>query len=299
MKSLLPSIPEKNRSTREAPHYKARHAFYMAFFSSQLYLDVIRRWRGLGMFYFFIMLSVMTLPHSVQLMCSLNKVIETKILLPIKSLPPISIRSGEVIFHGAMPYLIKNNDGEVMSIIDTEGHINQLPAPLYPLASILITKHNIHVDFRLLDLLHVEKAKQPERKDVIIGLKSIKHEDFLAASWLDNYHVTTMKNLLLVVIYPMVVMLNASLFITILLSMVLFAQLTARMLFKVRLTFFESSRLLFVATTPLVALCSALVLFQWVIPGKDLVYIALLTAYFCFGVLAYRRSNKSNKMIAI
>jgi len=166
VKSLLPSIPEKNKSTREAPHYKARHAFYLAFFSSQLYLDVIRRWRGLGILYFFIMLSVMTLPYSVQLMCALNKVIETKILLPIKSLPPLSIRSGEVIFHGTMPYLIKNNDGEVMSIIDTEGHINQLPAPLYPLASILVTKHNIHVDFRLLDLLHVEKAKQPGYRPV-------------------------------------------------------------------------------------------------------------------------------------
>ena len=268
----------------------------MAFFSRKLYLDVIRRWRGLGILYFSIMLSVMTLPYTVLLMSSLNKVIETKILLPIKSLPPLSIRSGEVIFHGEMPYLIKNNDGEVMSIIDTEGHINQLPAPLYPLASILITKHDIHVDYSMLNLLHLDKAKQSERKDAVIPLKSIEHEDFMVASWFDTLHVIAIKNLLLVVIYLMVVMLNASLFMTIILSMVLFAQLAARMVFKVRLTFLESSRLIFVAATPLAALCSVLVLFHWVIPGKGLVYIALLTVYFCFGVLAYRRSNK---MVAI
>lgn len=297
MKSLLPLILKKNKPKREKPHYKARHAFYLAFFSRQLYLDVIRRWRGLGALYFFMMLSIMALPHAVQLTRSLNEVIETKFLDPIKSLPPLSIRSGEVMFHGAMPYFVKNSDGDVVSIVDTEGRINQLPAPLYPLASILITKHDIHVNFRLLDLFHVEHAKHQQEKDIIIPLNTIEKKDFLAESWLETRHISTLKNILLIAVYPMVVMFNASLFMTILLSMALFAQLTARMVFKVRLTFFESSRLLFVAATPLAALCSILVLFHWVIPGNGLPYIALLTVYFCFGVLAYRRS--SYKEIAV
>lgn len=292
MKTSLPSIHKKTQLTREKPYYKARHAFYLAFFSRQLYFDVIRRWQGLGVLYFFIMISVMTLPHAIRLMCTLNNIIETKILLPIKSLPPLSIRSGEVMFHGAMPYLIKNNEGAVISIIDTEGHIKQLPAPLYPLASILITKNAIHFNFQFRDALQANLTRQTQRKESVISFESIEKEDFWIASWLDTTYVSVIKKILLLTVYPVVVMLNGSLFMTILLSMVLFAQLTARMVFKVRLSFLESSRLLFVAATPLTALCSLLVLFHWVIPGNGIAYIAVLALYFSFGVLAYRQSNK-------
>lgn|GEM_PF-1627622 len=302
MKSLLPAVlkkntrNKKNESTHEAPEYKARHAFYLAFFSSKLYVDVVRRWRGLGVLYFFMMLSVLTLPHAIQLMWSLNQVIETKILTPLKSLPSLSIRSGEVVFPEKMPYLIKNKQGEVISIIDTEGGIKQLPEPRYPLASILVTKHDMHLDFRLLDFLLTEQDKKAENQDMVIPWESIENEDFWMTTWLDTLHINAFKNFLFIMVYPVVVTLNVSVFMTILLSMVLFAQFTARMAFKVRLSFLESSRLLFVATTPVAAICSVLVLFNFVFPGKAIVYIALLALYFSFGVLAYRRSSR---MIAI
>ncbi|MDF1683415.1 MAG: DUF1189 family protein [Legionellaceae bacterium] len=302
MKSLLPAVfkqnnkNNKNKPAREAPEYKARHAFYLAFFSSKLYVDVVRRWRGLGVLYFFIMLSVMTFPHAIQLMWSLNQVIETKILTPLKSLPPLSIRSGEVFFDRAMPYLIKNKNDEVISIIDTEGHINQLPDPNYPLASILVTKHDMHVNFRFLDFLYTDKEKKLEDKDSVIPWESIENEDFWITSWLDTLHIKALKNICLIAVYPIVVSLNASVFMTILLSMVLFAQFTARMAFKIELSFFESSRLLFVASTPLAVICSVLVLFDGVIPGKGFVYVALLALYFCFGVIAYRQASR---MIAV
>ncbi|NCT57789.1 MAG: DUF1189 domain-containing protein [Legionella sp.] len=298
MKSLVSEKHKKNESTRETPHYKARHAFYLAFFSKKLYIDVVRRWRGLGVLYFFILFSVITIPHTIQLMWSLNHVIETNILTPLKSLPVLSIRSGEVVFSEKMPYLIKNNQGEVVSIIDTEGHINQLPESRYPLASILVTKHAMHMDFRLLDFLDTAHKKAFENKAIVIPLDSLGNDEFWVTSWLNKLHITAFKNLLIVMLYPIVVTLNASVFMTILLSMVLVAQLMARIAFKVRLSFLESSRLLFVAATPLAVVCSILVLFDWVIPApipglsKAFAYIALLTLYFSFGVLAYRRSNR-------
>jgi len=294
VKSFLPVIREK--STREAPHYKARQAFYLAFFSKDLYIDVIKRWRGLGVFYFFIMISVMALPLSIQLMGKLNQAIEAHFLMPIKRLPPLSIRSGEVIFHSPMPYLIKDDDGEVISIIDTEGHINQLPARRYPFASILITKHNVHFNFRLLDLLHVPEEKQPESKDNMISLAEVGNQDFFAAAWLESSHVKRSKIVLVMLIYPMVVIFNALFFMTILLSVSLFAQFAARMAFKVRLSFSEASRLLFVAVTPLTLICSILVLFHKTFPKQEVICIAFLAMYFSFGVLSYRRSHK---MVAV
>lgn len=298
MKSLVFKKHKKNESTHEKPHYKARHAFYLAFFSQKLYIDVVRRWRGLGGLYFFILLSVITLPHAMQLMWSFNHAIETKVLTPLKSLPTLSIRSGEVVFSEKMPYLIKNNQGEVISIIDTEGHINQLPESRYPLASILVTKDAMHMDFRLLDFLDTENDKTSKNKAIVVPLESLDDGEFWVTSWLKSLHITAFKNLLVMMLYPIVVTLNASVFMTILLSMVLVAQLMARIAFKVHLSFLESSRLLFVAATPLAVLCSIFVLFNWVIPApvaglnQAFAYIALLTLYFSFGVLAYRRSNR-------
>lgn len=292
MKSFLPVVREKNKKTREAPHYKAKQAIWLAFFSGKLYVDVIKRWRGLGVLYFFLIISVMVLPFSIQLMGTLNQVIEQRLLLPIKRLPPLSIRNGEVIFHSPMPYLIKNDAGDVVSIIDTEGHINQLPVLAYPLASILITKHEIHFNFGLLDLMHIPEEKQDGPKDTVIPIDVDINEDFVAATWLDDMHVPRLKHVLLFSLYPFVAILNAVIFMVILLCISLFAQLIARMAFKVRLSFLETSRLLFVAATPLVALCSVLILSHKVLPGKGIPYIALLVMYFSFGLLAYRRSRK-------
>jgi hypothetical protein len=236
-------------------------------------------------------------------MWSLNQVVETNILTPLKSLPALSIRSGNVVFSEKMPYLIKNNQGEVISIIDTEGHINQLPESRYPLASILVTKDAMYMDFRLLDFLDKTHKQAPEDKAIVLPLESLGDDDFWATSWLKQFHVTAFKNLLIFMLYPTVVALNASVFMTILLSMVLVAQLMARIAFKVKLSFFESSRLLFVAATPLAIICSIFVLFEWFIPapipglGKAFGYIALLALYFSFGVLAYRRSNRTLAVI--
>jgi hypothetical protein len=303
VKALVSKKHKANESTREKPHYKARHAFYLAFFSKKLYIDVVRRWRGLGILYFFLLFSVITIPHAIQLMWSLNHVVETNILTPLKSLPALSIRSGEVVFAGKMPYLIKNNQGEVVSIIDTEGHINQLPESRYPLASILVTKDAMHMDFRLLDFLDTSHKKVSRDKPIVIPLESLGNDEFWVTSWLNKLHITAFKNLLIVMLYPIVVTLNTSVFMTILLSMVLVAQLMARIAFKVKLSFFESSRLLFVAATPLAVICSIFVLFDWVIPAplpglsKAFGYIALLTLYFSFGVLAYRGSNRTLAVI--
>lgn len=299
MKSFLPSVRKKSKSlalnsTRETPHYKARQALYLAFFSPKLYVDVAQRWRGFGAVYLLIMIAVMALPFSIQSMGKFEQAIDEHILLPIKSLPPFTVREGYVYFHGPMPYLVKNDAGDVISIIDTEGHINQLPTPRYPFASVLITDSDVHINFKKLNVFNKQlsnEVSQSDQKEIIIPLYYEYNKDFFAADWLESIHINAIKNALVFSLYPGSVMFNFSFFSIILLSIASFAKLVAIKVLKTKLSFKQSSRLIMVATTPLAFCCFAVLMFGKGIPGQGLTLLALLAAYFSFGALAYRRAN--------
>ncbi|MCH9718079.1 MAG: DUF1189 domain-containing protein, partial [Gammaproteobacteria bacterium] len=133
------------KKKRKVAHYRFLQAIYLSFFSGRLYIDVIRRWRGLGLLYLVCMLAVVTLPYAVHLTIAYRDMMEQKLFVPFKQLPPFSVRDGEVYFYSPMPYEVKNRHNEVVAVIDTEGKIKQLPYFLYPKATLLITKNDLHL----------------------------------------------------------------------------------------------------------------------------------------------------------
>jgi len=299
VKSFLPSTRKKSKSlatksTCEAPHYKARQALYLAFFSPKLYVDVVKRWRGIGAFYFFIMISVMALPFAFQSMGAFGRAIDEYILLPINSLPPFTIHGGHVFFHGPMPYLIKNNHGDVISIIDTEGHINQLPTLDYPFASILITDSDVHINFKSFNAFSpnkISRTEQYEQEETVFPLHREYNNDFFAAEWLDSIHVNALKNTLVFSLYPISVMFNFSFYLIACLAIASFAKFIAKRTLKTTLSFQQTIRLILVAATPLTFCFFSILLFGKGVAGKGLILLALLAVYFSCGALAYRRAN--------
>ena len=57
----------------ETPVYSYWSALYMSMFSSRLYVDVCKRWRGFGLLYFFLFTSLAAIPVSIQLIHDFSK----------------------------------------------------------------------------------------------------------------------------------------------------------------------------------------------------------------------------------
>jgi len=281
------------RKKRKIAHYRFLEALYMSFFSPRLYIDVVRRWRGLGLLYLLLMLSIFVLPYAVHIMMEYQQVCEKALIEPVKKLPPFSVRKGVVYFYGAMPYLVKNSEGEVISLIDTTGKISRLPYFLYPKATILVTKRAMHLNLNFPTLNFLKSMDTPATKEEVFHFGANENVDIVGEGWVHDSHINQLSNMMSFLIYPSIVMLYFGIYAVVLLSFALFGRFVARFVFKVHFTFQEAFRLLIVAATPQALIYFVLFAQNRVYPGTGILYIILLTVYFSFGTVAYRRDNRA------
>ncbi|MDX2345779.1 MAG: DUF1189 family protein [Legionella sp.] len=290
-------IHNKNKNTsrkkRNIAHYGFLKAIGMSFFSRRLYVDVVRRWRGYGVFYLLIMLSVVMLPFAVYVITSYQHTINEKLFLPIKQLPPFVMHKGNVYFHSPMPYLVKNSQDQVIAVIDTEGSVKQLPYFLYPEASVLITKHALHVNLPYPDLFKKSGLPEASAKEIVSTFPADETLNFGGLEASEFKYLKTMNYVLIASIYPMLVMFYWGLYFLAFFSFSLFGQFVARLVFKVRLTFKEASRLMAVAATPQAVVYFGLLACNKVYLGMGVFYLGLLALSFSLAVLAYRSDNRA------
>ena len=290
MKALGVDKKKTQKKTKDA-HYRFLEAIYMSFFSGRLYVDVVRRWRGFGFTYLLLMFSIFILPYAVRITQEYQHLSGEALTEPLKKLPPFYVRNGAVRFHDAMPYFVRNDQNDVISIIDTTGEINHLPQGLYPKASILVTKHALHLYPPAMNVFGQKKLS--EKKENILAFDANENVRFVGEDILKKNHINRVDNLLAILIYPTMLIFYFVMYVVILLAMTLFAQFVARFMFKVMLTFKEASRLLIVASTPQAFVYFLLFALNKVYPGTGVLYFVLLSGYFSLGVLAYRRDNRA------
>ncbi len=109
-----------------ASNYNYLQAIYKSFYSALLYVDIAKRWRGLGLSYLIVIIALASLPFSVRVMMNFNQFFINKIVFPVEKLPLLSVHHGEIEFENPMPYLIKNPEGQVVSLIDTTGIVTRI-----------------------------------------------------------------------------------------------------------------------------------------------------------------------------
>jgi hypothetical protein len=276
---------------KRTAHYRFFQALYLAFFSRKLYVDVARRWRGVGVGYLCFILSILVLPYAVQTMLDFKRHMDAEMILPMKQLPPFEVRGGEAFFHQHMPYLVKNKQGDVISIIDTNGSINALPSTAYPKAKVLVTRDTIRIlmsDRNIFQPTHQQAQTQ--------NIYSLRDEDkmfFSGADVIKKVMPTSSLYMMMFSFYPMLLMFCVSIYMLILFAFVFVGQMLARLFFKVPLTFKETARVLVVSVTPQAWVYFSLLAFDKGYPSLRLMHVVLLAAYFSFGVLSLRNSSKA------
>lgn len=275
----------------DAPLYRYWQALYMSFYSSRLYVDVAKRWKGYGFIYLLLVIALASIPFSARIIIDFNHFFKEGMMAPLKALPPLYVQNGEITFDKPMPYFIKDKTGATVAIIDTTGAIDSIP-PKYPNLTILITKNK--VIYRAPNLqLFLKGSKTEKPRDVYIQeLKKGSNEVFDAKEWLSTSGMLTIRWATEILLYPTLVAFMFGLSIVILLSIALLGQVVAQILFVVRLTYKQSCRILLVAMTfPCVLFFMGLTV-NIVVPKIGYFYLAVLTAYYCYGVLAVKRESK-------
>lgn len=275
--------------------YRNWQAFYMAFYSPQLYIDVVKRWRGLGAWYLICLLAMVAIPLSGQYMLSFNQSVYTDFIEPFMQLPSMQIQEGKINFHAQMPYFVKNSANEVVVIVDTTGHIKKI-GKQYPKLIGLITEEKIY--FRppsppVLKKYSTKKQLFPTPSVDTFSIEQLENQQLDFRHWIKKSGIIALKNNLLMGIYPTLVFSFFGQIITLTCALALMGQLSAYALFRYRLNYMAACRLMAVASTCSVVIFFILKTFYDDIPLVRLGCGILSYLYFCYGVWVVREQSKN------
>lgn len=289
-------IKQQNTALRDIdkPHYSYWQAFYLSFYSSRLYVDVGKRWKGLGILYLFLLMLIVTTPFAVRMTHDFNVFFKEQIVEPLQRMPVFYVQNGEVTMDKPMPYLVKNDKGDVVSIIDTTGVIKKIDGK-YPHLTTLITKNKFI--FRLPSPNFFFSNDQPTAKGTIYiqPISKATNEVFNGDTWVASSGIERLKFLSLVMIYPVIVGMFFSIYMVLFLAFTMMGQLIAQLFFKISISFAQTCRLLMVSSTPQSVMVFLLFTTNFVFKGSGFAILTVLAIYFCFAVLSLKR--ESHKLV--
>lgn len=275
----------------DSPHYNYFQAFFLSFYAKRLYIDVGLRWRGLGLLYLLLIISVISIPISVYFVLKANRYYDQELLTPIKMLPELVVQNGEVRFNKEMPYLIRDEKNKVIVIVDTTGKIKTITND-FPNLRILVTKHKIiyrvdstdHVTnpASLLDTINVREQMFANTENALLSGDTL----------MELQQKNKFKLIIDVIVYPTVVAFTYMIFMSILLMMSILGRIFSRAVLKFNMPFKQSTRLMMVANTPVLMVYLFCLAFSINISSMPLFNVALLAAYYSYAVISLKHFSK-------
>ena len=284
----------------DRPHFSRWQALYLSFYSSALYVDVAKRWKGLGLIYLLLAIVITTCPYVIKSVAAYNTKVNEQFILVLKELPPITVTNGEISIDKMMPYAIRNNKGDIVAMIDTQGSFQKVKQE-NPELILFIDKNTIYAQQTLPDQevvapdpfqkMSIKKSSTPSftTKKFSEYLTTVIHsEDIISLT-----HAVHLKWFLVCLLYISMLSMLFTFYLFFIFVLAFIAQLVAHLFFRVPLSFAASFRLLAVAVTPSAALFFPLMTFNILPPGNGLFFLFLFFGYFFFGLIHVRRENRA------
>lgn len=286
-------MTKNNKALRDvdAPFYRYWQALYLSFFSRRLYVDVGKRWKGYGMLYLLLLMFVITLPFALRVTLDFNQFFDDQILEPMRKLPKFYVQNGKVSLDKPMPYLIKNNKGQVVSIIDTTGAITRID-DRYPALSVLVTGNQIIYRLPTPQFFFASASRQQESPIYVQELSKSMNEVFSGEVLTQSSGIEKLKTLSDATIYPTIVLMFTTIYLAFFLVFALMGQFVAKLFMKFSITYKQSCRLLIVSATPQIAALVIFLTLNWTFYGLGFFLIVLFAAYFSFAVLSLKRESQ-------
>lgn len=291
MNRLEKMMNEKNKGP--TPSIKAQYhywqAFILSFYAPRLYVDVGNKWRGFGLLYLLLLVSLLCIPFSIRFIMAFNVYFTDKIVDPIRLLPPIYIQNGEVQFDMPMPYLIKNDKGQVVSIIDTTGTLEGIDSRFQDL-TVLFLKKEVLLRTSYPDFVKDMSTSPSLQEDTVYKhtFQPGSNEVFDAKEYLQRNKVSFIKRAIDIAIYAMVVGFFYSFLVVFLPFLAILGQAIAFIFFSFKIKFKESCRLIAVGATPALLIFGAYLTRYTLTKSTAIAFVALIALYYCYGVASLK-----------
>ena len=279
----------KTLESIERPRYRYWQALFLAWYKPSFYVDVAKRWKGLGLIYLLIVVLLTCLPFSLRMNHDFREYFQEQVA-SFQELPSIPIKQGKLQFDKPMPYFIKNKAGQIMAIIDTTGKIKTKTAK-YPYLALLLTESQISYWPPSMKLYFIQTGNE-EAKPMVYSFPPQMNEVFDGKTWIKTSGIQKTKSFMWFILYPLIVCLFYFIFVPFLLTFTFMGQIMASAFFKYNLKYTVACRLLMVsATAPIVLFFLSLVMNKAFV-GMGVLLLILLAVYFCYAVLSVQRDSK-------
>jgi len=253
--------------------YSIFHPLWLSFYSKDLYADVGRNWKGLGLTYLLLLLALCWIPSTVKLHLG-GATFQKEAEFFIAQVPPMTIKNGELSTEVPTPHFIRDEKGETIAIIDLTGEFTSLDDSG---AKMLVTKRKALV----------QRGKAETRVYDLSGIRSFSLDQAKLREWL---HLAV--GWFAVVAYPFVVLFS---FIYRIIQAFIYGAigiLFTRYL-KISLDFPALVRLAVIAVTPAIVLDTLHGLAGWKVPHWWLICFGAAMVYLFFAV----KSNSERETV--
>lgn len=238
----------------------------MSFYSSSLYRDVCRNWKGWGLAYLFFLLALYWIPETVKMQLGFSKFLDAEAPKFVRQIPTITISKGEVSIDKPVPYLIKYPGKEYpFAIIDTSGRYKSLDSTE---ALVLLTKTE----------LIIRQEDSGARSIDLSPVNSFVADRQRVNGWLD-----TMRKWFAVMIYPFALFFSFLYYVAQVLACAMLGTLYAKR-FGLDLSYETLARLSAVSFTPVVILQSVHSLLDIEFPYVSFISFLIASGYLYYAV---------------
>lgn len=276
----------------DTPLYSYWRALYLSFYSKQVYIDVGKRWKGVGLLYLLLLVSIVCIPFAARVIYDYNRYFEVHVLAPMKALPTLYLQNGVLVFDKVMPYFVKNKQEKIVAIIDTTGKLTGIPRE-YPDVSIVLTRDKLYYRAPAFELFFTTQEAAFQEKAYVQSYPKDLNQVFVGKEWVASQHFTWVKCAIGGLIYLFIVGGLYGLYALFALVLGSLGQIFSSVFFNFKLTYRQSCRLITIAMTPqllvfMIGLTSTLV-----VPGRGFFYIAMLGIYYYYAVMSLSRASKT------
>ncbi|MCX7115516.1 MAG: DUF1189 family protein [Gammaproteobacteria bacterium] len=276
----------------DKPLYHYWQALYMSFYSKELYIDVIRRWHGLGWLYLLLVVALFSIPLSINLGLGAQHFFTTQVVEDVKSMPQFMIQNGVVVFDKPMPFEIKNVQHDVIGMIDTTGKTEALDNDRYPKLTYLITKNKIFYRTPSFHTLNNDEEGAPAGPIFSQTIDSKTNEVFSGADFVRDVPIERIRMIIMASTYPIVVVLLFSMLAGFFLLLGVTGRFVAKLMLRSPLTFMQSCRLVAISATPALLFLFVFLTLHRNFSFSGTVFLAMIAFNYCLAAIVYRRDSQ-------
>ncbi|KTD16997.1 DUF1189 family protein [Legionella jordanis] len=275
----------------DAPFYNYFQALILSFFSSRLYVDVGKRWKGLGILYLLLVVFLFSIPFAWRITLEFNAFFEEQIIEPLSRMPAVFIQNGKVSFDKPMPYLIKNRAGQVVTIIDTTGKVNTIDNR-YPYLTALITTDRFFYRIPSPQLFFAKDMQKNPTQVLSQTFSPNINQVFDGNTWIKSSGIERIKFLSQLMVYPTVALLFFAMFLVFYLVFALMGQFLSKLFLNFSISYKQACRLLMVSSTPQLLLLLLALAANVLFPGFGALLIIIFIGYYLFAMYSLKRESQ-------